>query len=468
MTFFDRKYYPFILLFAVVLISRLPFLFAGYGIEEDSWAIAISTYLTKTTGIVEPSRLPGHPIHEFPLVWTWNLGHVWFNFLSAFFSAVGALFFALILKHFQFKHYFIAALAFAFIPVYFISSTYTIDFVWSQAFVLIALYLLLKEQLVIAGAFLGLAVGCRITSGAMLLPFMIIVWKQNNLKQNIITLFKLGIPMTLIGVGAFIPIMLQYGKGFFMYYDQFPYPSFAKFIYKYSFGVFGFVGLVAITAAKYWIVKNRKTLTVGELFEKGIDRKVIIASYVVFVLYTISYIRLPQKSGYMIPILPFVILLFGYYLDSKRFNLLAFAFIVSSFVCSINLTDKIRGAEYSRFAIKTTVSGQELFFDVLSGPIFSDYSKRKQKLKYTDSVIESVRGITKKTVVIAGWWYNELEVKMLTRKRSKVVKYEAYIDEQKINEYIAAGYKIMYLPEQNKYNDLMYKMEVTDKLAVPF
>jgi hypothetical protein len=26
----------------------------------------------------------------------------------------------------------------------------------------------------------------------------------------------------------------------------------------------------------------------------------------------------------------------------------------------------------------------------------------------------------------------------------------------------------MYLPEQNKYNDLMYKMEVTDKLAVPF
>ncbi len=232
--------------------------------------------------------------------------------------------------------------------------------------------------------------------------------------------------------------------------------------------MFGFVGLAAITAAKYWIVKNRKTLTVGELFEKGIDRKVIIASYVVVILYTISYIRLPQKSGYMIPILPFVILLFGYYLDSKRFNLLAFAFIVSSFVCSINLTDKIRGAEYSKLAIKTTVSGQELFFDVLSGPIFSDYSKRNQKLKYTDSVIESVRGITKKTVVIAGWWYNELEVKMLTRKRSKVVKYEAYIDEQKINEYIAAGYKITYLPEQNKYNDLMYKMEVTDKLAVPF
>ena len=72
--------------------------------------------------------------------------------------------------------------------------------------------------------------------------------------------------------------------------------------------MFGFVGLAAITAAKYWIVKNRKILITGELYEKGIDRKVIIASYVVVILYSISYIRLPQKSGYMIPILPFVIL----------------------------------------------------------------------------------------------------------------------------------------------------------------
>ncbi len=468
MTFFDRKYYPFVLLFAVVLISRIPFLFAGYGIEEDSWAIALSTYLTKTTGIVEPSRLPGHPVHEFPLVWTWNLGHVWFNFLSAFFSATGALFFALILNHFRFKHYFIAALAFAFIPVYYVSSTYTIDFVWTEAFVLISLYLLLRKQLIAAGLFLGLAVGCRITSGAMLLPFMIIIWQQGNWKQNIIPLLKLGIPMGIIAIASFIPIMLQFGAGFFMYYDQFPYPSIPKFIYKISFGVFGFVGIAAIFWAKIWILKNRNTTTKGQLFEQGIDKKVIIASYVVLILYFISYLRLPQKSGYMMPILPFMILLLGYYLDSKRFNLIAFAFIVSPFVCSINLTDKIRGAEHSRFALKTTISGQEIFFDIFSGPIFSDYSKRKQKLKYTDAVIESVKGTAKKTVIIAGWWLNEIETKMLTRNRNKLVKYEAYIDETKIRKYIEQGYRITYLPEQNKYNDLMYKMQVTDSLAVPF
>jgi len=468
MQFFERKYYPFFILFLVVLISRLPFLFAGYGIEEDSWAIAISTYLTKTTGVVEPSRLPGHPVHEFPLVWMWNGGHVWFNFLSAFFSAIGALFFALILKHLHFKHFFIASLAFAFIPVYYVSSTYTIDFVWAQAFVLISLYFLLKKKYVITGLFLGLAIGCRITSGAMLLPFMIIAWQHANLKQNGFTLLKIGIPMMIVSVATFVPIMLQFGKDFFMYYDQFPYPSFPKFIYKISFGVFGFVGIIAIAVAKVWILKNRSTIKYGELFENGIDKKIIIASYVVVILYSISYLRLPQKSGYMMPILPFTIILFGYLLNSKAFNLFSFALIISPFVCSINLTDKIRGAEYSRFAIKKTISGQELFFDVFSGPIFSDYSKRKQKLKYTDSVIEKVRGITKKTVVIAGWWYNELEVKMLNREKSKCVKYEAYIDEQKIREYMDAGYQITYLPEQNKYNDLMYKMEVTDSLATAF
>ncbi|MBL7883717.1 MAG: hypothetical protein JNL69_06585, partial [Bacteroidia bacterium] len=342
------------------------------------------------------------------------------------------------------------------------------DFVWAQAFVLISLYFLLKQKYILTGLFLGLAIGCRITSGAMLLPFMIIAWQQTNIKQNLLILFKIGIPMAIIAVATFIPIMLQYGKDFFMYYDQFPYPSFPKFIYKISFGVFGFVGIVAITAAKFWIFKNRKEIKYGELFESGIDKKIIIASYVVVILYSISYLRLPQKSGYMMPILPFTIILFGYLLNSKSFSLFAFALIISPFVCSINLTDKIRGAEYSRFAIKKTISGQELFFDVFSGPIFSDYSKRKQKLKYTDSVIEKVSGITKKTIVIAGWWYNEIEVKMLTQTKNKLVKYEAYIDENKLKEYLSQGYKITYLPEQNLYNDLMYKMNVTNQVAEPF
>ncbi len=463
-----QNYTPFVVLFILVLLSRLPFLWAGYGIEEDSWAIAISTYLTKTTGIVEPSRLPGHPVHEFPLVWLWNGGHQLSNFLSALYSAIGTVFVALILKHYNFKYYLLASIAFAFTPVYYISSTYTIDFVFSETYVLIALYLLLKEKYYLSGIFLGLAVGSRITSGAMLLPFIIIGWQNKNLKQNIIILFKIGIPMTLVSVVSFIPIMAQYGSGFFMYYDQFPYPSVPKFFYKLIFGVWGFAGTLALLFAKLYYFINRKRIEKGKLFESQIDKKIIIASIVVIILYIISYLRLPQKSGYMIPMIPFVLILAGYYLNAKAFKIVCFALILSPFICSINLTDKHRGSTYSSYAIKYTIAGQEIFFDTFSGPIFSDYSKRKQKLKYTDSVIQKANSISEKTVIISGWWFNEITVKMLSREKNENIIYEAYIDEKKINEYVLNDYQIYYLPEQNLYNDLMYKMNTTNNFSSPF
>jgi len=468
MIFFKHKYLPYLTLFILVLLSRLPFLWAGYGIEEDSWGIALEAYNSHTSGIFEPSRLPGHPVQELFFTAIWGSGNVVFNFTCTFFSAIAVVFFALILNHFKFKYYFLAALAFAFVPVFFISSTYTIDFTWSEAFVLISLYLLLKEQLIFSGILLGLAIGCRITSGAMLIPFLIIIWQQNIWKINFLNLIKLSIPMGLVAIISFIPIIQKYGFSFFMYYDQFPYPSQAKFIYKLIFGVWGFVGTVSIGICLFLVFFNRKAQVVGSLFENVLNKKIILASIVVLILFFISYIRLPQKSGYMIPVIPFVILLFGYYLNAKNFKFLCIALIVSPFLCSINLTDKLRGAEYSEYAITYNVSGQELFFDVFSGPVFSDYSKRKQKLKYTSEVITYADKIKVKTVIIAGWWYNEIMVEHIGISKNALVVFESYINQDKMNEYIQKKCSIYYLPEQNLYNDLMFKMDVTDLLAKPF
>lgn len=457
-----------LLLFILVFISRIPFLNAGYGVEEDSWGIALAAFHTKLTGIYEPSRLPGHPVQELLYSALWGTGEIVFNGLCALFSAISAVYFALILKYFQFKHFFIAALAFAFVPVYYISSTYTIDFVWTEAFVLISFYSLLKNRFILCGIFLGLAIGCRITSGAMLLPFMIVIWQQQNLKQNSYNLLKIGIPMSLITLLAFMPVIQQFGLSFFMYYDQFPYPPITKILYKMILGVFGLVGTIAIGYLILHILFTKNNQT-GNLFTNGLSKRIIIASYTIIILYIISYFRLPQKSGYMIPLIPFVIILIAYYANSSRqFKALCIALIASSFVCSINLTDKIRGATHSKYAVVFNASGQEIFFDPLSGPIFSDYSKRKLKMAYTQSVREKAHSINEKTVVIAGWWYNEIMVENIEKNQNNFVTFEFYIDSEKIKNYLADGYKITYLPEQDKYNDLMYKMQLTNTIATPY
>ncbi len=464
MNILNQKYFSFFLLFIFVFISRLPFIYAGYGVEEDSWGIALEAYNSHTTGIFEPSRLPGHPVQELIYTALWGKGAFLFNLLCAFFSAVATVFFALILKQLNFKHFFIASLAFAFAPVFYISSTYTIDFVWTEAFVLISLYFLLNNKFILTGIFLGLAVGCRITSGAMLLPFIIIFWQERNLKENIIRFLKIILPMIVVAISAFIPIIQKYGLSFFMYYDQFPYPPITKLLYKMILGVWGFVGTIAIGIAVITIILTQNKIIRNFIFDKNI----IIASFTIIVLYIISYLRLPQKPGYMIPIIPFVILLFGNYLNAQQFKFLCYSFIISSFVCSINLTDKLRGSEYSKFAFTYNISGQEIFFDAFSGPLFSDYSKRKQKMKYTNEVIEKIEKIKSKTVIVAGWWYNEIMVTMIEKTKNQFVILEPYIDSTKINEYLAMNYKISYLPEQNIYNDLMYKMNITNKISTPF
>jgi len=232
-------------------------------------------------------------------------------------------------------------------------------------------------------------------------------------------------------------------------------------------GVFGFIGLIAIITGILLIIINRKQNT-GELFENRLDKKIILASFIIITLYVISYFRLPQKSGYIIPLLPFTILLLGYYLNSRNFKLICITFILSPFICSINLTDKLRGAEHSMYAIKGTISGQELFFDPFSGPVFSDYSKRKQKMKYTQKVILKADTIKTKTVIIAGWWYNEIMVEMIPRDNNEQVIYEPYINQNAMHKYLAKSYKISYLPEQNIYNDLMYKMDITNKFSKSF
>ena len=95
------------------------------------------------------------------------------NLVSAVFTTLASLFFALSLKILRFKSVFLAAFTFAFVPVIFIHSTTTIDYMIALGFIMAGMYYMLKEQLIVAGILIGLAIGSRITSGAILLPFAI-------------------------------------------------------------------------------------------------------------------------------------------------------------------------------------------------------------------------------------------------------------------------------------------------------
>src|SRR5947209_17108478 len=58
----SSDHWKYAVLFAVVLLSRLPFLNAGYGVEIDGWRVALAARHIAQNGVYEVSRFPGYPL----------------------------------------------------------------------------------------------------------------------------------------------------------------------------------------------------------------------------------------------------------------------------------------------------------------------------------------------------------------------------------------------------------------------
>jgi len=51
-----------IILFSLVIISRILFIGEGYGIEEDSWGLVLNSMEISSIKEYIISRMPGHPV----------------------------------------------------------------------------------------------------------------------------------------------------------------------------------------------------------------------------------------------------------------------------------------------------------------------------------------------------------------------------------------------------------------------
>jgi hypothetical protein len=451
----------------MVTATRLPFIFDGFGVEEDSWGLVVNAHEMKESGEYRASRFPGHPLQEYAYravynqpAWVWNL-------MSVAMSVAAVMFFHLALRKLKLNTAWPVTLMLAFTPVFFLAGTYTIDYAWTLAFVTGSFWLLCTRQFVWSGVLLGMAVGCRLTTAVFVIPWFMLLWNRMDPWGSVKLWLRLAVPAGVIGVLWFVPAFLVYGKTFFDYSDQFPYPPLAKIIYKASVGVFGLIGMVALLYAAVAGIRNwRKNNMQGNaLFT---EKRLLAACGVIVLMHIASYLRLPQKAGYMLPMVPFVLLAAGTLLTLKQSRLVAAAFLLSPFLFSINLTDPMRGSDTSAAAITFHAAGQEIFLDPLSGPVQSERSKRLNKMAYCKRIMAATDTLTTPALIICGWWYNELKTEHYTRPQSEFVSYRFYETCAVLDSARQKGARIYYLSEQNLYNDQMFGQQCTDSLAQPF
>jgi hypothetical protein len=259
---------------------------------------------------------------------------------------------------------------------------------------------------------------------------------------------------TLTSFVFFAPVIHRYGWHFFSYSDQFPYPNFPKIVYKSSIGVWGILGVLAILFYSFFTFRKNKRADVVIL--------------VFIVLQAIIYLQLPQKSAYLIPTIPFVIWWFLQGLEAKKFTKLSLILILSAFFCGVNLADTKRGSSSLFKTLELDIKGQTIFFDLFSGPVYADYSKRVNKQVYVNQVLAKTNNLNSPTAIISGWWYNQLLVDTYHKAINPNVHFVFYCNQDSLRRMQQNGWQIFYLAEQEIYNNQMFNMQNTPLMAKSF
>jgi len=410
-----RELISFAALFAIVFISRLPFLSPGFGTDEDAWWTIKAAKDLATTGAYHYSRKPGFPVLEYVYSWIWDKNPVILNGITALFSAVAVLFFALSVRKHRIGSPFWAGLMFAFSPVVYIASTTTMDYMWAMAFIMVSYYLLINRRYMFSALFLGIAVGCRITSAVMMFPFVITIFATEKRKKEWIYQSLAFVSTVLIMIIIFYyPIYTIYNK------EMFKFPIGGRPLASELSQLFGNLGFMTIVLSVFISliiqIKNDYKKAIKKLFEKRSEIWLTI-----IIIYTILYLDMPHEPGYLIPALPFAIMFILLLTNKNLFKLATLCVIISSFV--------------------------DIYPNGISaGHLLVDRRNRNNLISYTNKLIKYCENNIQNAVIITNYYTAPLDIlaNNIPKTNNIIFKYKLTSDQAPF--FKSAGYTIYYLP----------------------
>jgi len=355
----------------------------GFGLDPDGWSEILSGYKIIYAHIYEPSRFPGYPVLEFfaSLLWFTKIPSVFpeiFNFVSIIISVLAIYFFASILdiiKKNDDNRIFLTVLAFGLNALFFINSIVLMDYTWSLAFVLGAIYFMLIDKYIMSALFLAVATGCRLTSGIMVIPILFYFFHLFN-KQNISNLIiKYCLIFSLLVTIIYSPLFIKYGLKFLTFYEI-GYPKFSFVVGRATIRAWGMIGSLGVLYGLIIIILKSLLKRRNREF---IDRNSSFFWFVLLsmVLFIVLYIRLPSEAGYLLPVVPLILILFFLKLPKTIYQIICFSIILASFFLN-----------FDTFGFK------------LQGPIIINYNLRVQQKEYLDRVIPTILKKENKSVII--------------------------------------------------------------------
>jgi|GEM_PF-2013276 len=318
------------LILGAVVLTRLPFLWMGYGADADSWLAANAAASLLHTGTYFPSRLPGFPLHEIisspfvvlggavasngaTLLVTIAAVIVWFCFVERISRSPKIL-----------------VLCLAFAPVVWQHSAETIDYVWSLLFILLSLLTAEKKHLALSGICVGIAAGFRSSNIVAIVPLITFLYLNRHDKKD---LFMFTLSALATASIAFLPLILKYGAMGWIEATQLEmsdiHPrSLSERLIAFGYRSIYSIGLVTAVLATVILWSKRKELVLAIRSHQPL----IVTSVIGIATFLLLFLWLPLERAYLLPALPMLLLLLDRFATKSQIVVFTCCLIASGIV----------------------------------------------------------------------------------------------------------------------------------------
>lgn len=349
-TFFkDADHKILLLAFCVYL----PFIFLGYGSDYDSYNVIWAGENFVETLDYVPSRVPGFFVYEFI---TFFINRVGGSILTNLASMGMSL---LILKYFmhfckvnQVPHYRLLALIFMVHPYYLVNSTCTMDYLFSFGFAFLGLMKFNDHKYFAAGVLMALGIGSRLTTGLVVGTFFL--WVFISQKENRGKIILSGLITACLTVLFYVP-SLDFAEWDFAYFSPSvgtevywtPILRIGRFLYKTIYFWSPPVIFVLAWGVVRLIARRRE-------WPQTSYKHLPYTSAALILVIQSFYIYIPTEPAYMIPTIPFWLILMGIaFADKKKMLTILLVLVVLSNFVSINVArpDKVNQATDAQYGL---------------------------------------------------------------------------------------------------------------------
>lgn len=301
----------------LVLLLYLPFIFLGYGSDVDTFRVLDAGRNFLATADYVPSRRPGYLVFEMAVYALDQVGGSLLVNLGTLFWGLAAIdsFLRICRRHVLANSGLLAAIL-AVHPLFLYNATVSIDYIWAVSMLLIGFDLLERDRFEWAGLALGLSIGCRFSSVIVAAALFAYAFLCQPAKRG--QIFVSGLLSILIAALAYLlpwdfaewrPSFWVVSAGAAELWT--PEMLIGRFLYKnlYFWGIPAGLCLFFLLWGAIRGIRQHKEP--GALGLAGLCSVVILLSEILF-------LRFPIETEYLLPTLPFWLLLLGMGVRSTR------------------------------------------------------------------------------------------------------------------------------------------------------